>query len=56
MKQIWQVENKIVINNGAYMISKEGAGVIPILNKMYENSTEESRLTRKYNIYRSLIE
>lgn len=56
MKQIWQVKNKIVINNGAYMISKEGAGVIPILNKMYENSTEESRLTRKYNIYRSLIE
>ena len=56
MKAIWGIDNKISDNNGAYLLQKYGAGVIPILNNMYKNSTEETRLNRKYLRYRSIIE
>lgn len=55
MKELWQTSNKILYNNTAYKISVEGQKAISILNNIYENSTEETRLDRKYNLYRSLI-
>ena len=49
------IDNKISINNGAYCFNKSGKEVKNILDKVYENSTEKSRLERKYNIYRSMV-
>ena len=37
------------------MLNKEGKEVISILNKIYEHSTEETRLKRKYDIYCTII-
>lgn len=56
MKEIWGIDNKISEIRSAYIIQKYGKGCIPILNKIYENSTETSRLKRKYLKYRSIIE
>lgn len=56
MKEIWKIDNKITENNEVYIIAKEGRGVIPILNKIYENSSEQNRLNRKYAKYRSIVE
>ena len=36
-------------------VDKEGKEVISILNKIYEHSTEETRLKRKYDIYCTII-
>lgn len=54
MKKIWQTENKICFQNNAYKIAIEGQKAILILDNIYKNSTEEIRLDRKYNLYRSL--
>lgn len=58
MKQIWNLPDKHTIseNNGAYIIQKYGLGCLPILEKIYKTSTESTRLKRKYERYRSLIE
>lgn len=50
MKKIWELpeEHKISINNGAYILQKSGKGCLSILEKMYMNSTEQTRLNRKY--------
>lgn len=58
MKEIWGLpeDHAITETNGSYVISKYGKGCISILNKIYENSTENSRLNRKYERYRSIIE
>lgn len=56
MKKIWNIDNKISINNNAYILQKYGKGCLDILNKMYENSTEDTRLERKYLKYRSIIQ
>lgn len=56
MKKIWNIDNKISEQNGAYLLQKYGAGVIPILNNIYKDSTENTRLNRKYLKYRSIIE
>lgn len=56
MKDIWEIDNAISFMNNAYIVQKNGMDCLTILNKMYENSTELTRLNRKYNIYRSLIE
>ena len=49
------INNTISTNNGAYCFNKSGKEIKNILDKVYENSTEKSRLERKYNIYRSMI-
>lgn len=58
MKQLWELPetHKISSNNGAFILQKYGAGALEILHKIYKDSTEETRLNRKYNRYRSLIE
>lgn len=38
-----------------FSIAKQGQGVIPILNKIYEHSTDETRLDRKYNLYCTIV-
>lgn len=58
MKEIWGLPEKLAITlyNNAYLISKYGKGCIPILDNIYKNSTENNRLNRKYERYRSIIE
>ena len=56
MKTIWNIDNKISEIHGSYIIQKYGNGIIPILNNIYKDSTEETRLNRKYLKYRSIIE
>ena len=42
-------------NRSAYLVRKEGLEAIkPILSKLYEHSTENTRLKRKYELW-SLI-
>lgn len=55
IKQMLGLNNTISFLNNNYNIIKEGTEVIKILNKIYENSTEQTRLDRKYNIYCSLL-
>lgn len=50
MAKIWDSTNKLSIKNN------EGNKALNILHKMYETSTEETRLDRKFELYRSLIE
>ena len=45
------ITNQINQQGNNYMLNKEGKEVISILNKIYEHSTEETRLKRKYDIY-----
>lgn len=58
MKQLWGLPENHAISkmNGAYIVQKSGLGCLPILNKIYETSTETTRLKRKYERYRSLIQ
>lgn len=56
MKNIWNVDTKISENNGAFILQKQGKGCLDILNKMYENSTPNTRLERKYLKYWSIVE
>ena len=57
MKEIWQLPptHAISENNGAFIVQKYGKDIIPILNKIYQNSTSKNRLDRKYQRYRSII-
>ena len=56
IKKILGITNKInILNGNNYNITKQGKDVIPLLNKIYEHSTEETRLNRKYNIYCTII-
>lgn len=55
VKEILKIDNKIYNHNNNYTIAKEGKGVKNILDKIYENSTENTRLNRKYNIYCTII-
>lgn len=54
MRDLWQTSNKILFQNNAYKIAVEGQKAISILNNIYKNSIEKTRLDRKYNLYRSL--
>lgn len=55
MLEILGFDNKVSpCGTSAYQIHKEGAAVVQILNKIYEHSTETSRLRRKYEIYKAL--
>lgn len=54
IKRILNIDTKIKNNNGAFMVTKEGKGVKPILEKLYKSSTENTRLKRKYDLW-SLI-
>lgn len=51
IKNILNISNKINQQGNNYILNKEGKEVISILNKIYEHSTEETRLKRKYDIY-----
>ena len=55
IKSILNIDTKIKNVNGAFVVGKEGKGVKPILEKLYKNSTEDTRLKRKYDLW-SLIE
>lgn len=55
IKNILNINNKISKQGNNYTIHKEGKEVIPILNKIYEHSTENTRLKRKYDIYCTII-
>lgn len=55
MLKILEFDNNVSsCGASAYQIHKEGAQVVQILNKIYEHSTENSRLRRKYEIYQAL--
>lgn len=56
MKKLWGLPESHAISetNGSYQIYKCGAGSLTIMNKMYKNSTETTRMKRKYDRYRSL--
>lgn len=58
IKKLWELpeEHSISSMHGSYIVQKYGKGALLILDKIYENSTEDTRLDRKYNRYRSLIE
>ena len=56
IREIIQINNTISSINNNYFLIKEGKEVKLILDKFYKNSTENSRLTRKYNIYCSILE
>ena len=56
IKEILQINNSISENKGNYTISKEGKEVKAILDKIYEHSTENTRLKRKYDIYCTITE
>ena len=51
IKEILNINNSICKRNGNYIIAKEGKEVKSILDKIYEHSTENTRLKRKYDIY-----
>lgn len=55
IKNILNINNKISKQGNNYTIHKEGKEVISILNKIYEHSTENTRLKRKYDIYCTII-
>ena len=55
IKNILNITNQINIQGNNYILNKEGKEVITILNKIYEHSTEETRLKRKYDIYCTII-
>ena len=55
IKNILNITNQINQQGNNYMLNKEGKEVISILNKIYEHSTEETRLKRKYDIYCTII-
>lgn len=56
MRDIFDVTNKISYGSGAYHIQIKGNHVAKnILNKLYLNSSESSRLERKYNIYKQTL-
>ena len=46
---------KISKVNNNFFLNKEGKDVLDILNKIYENSTEKTRLNRKYQLYCTLV-
>lgn len=51
----WDTKISEFNNRSAYLVRKEGLEAIkPILNKLYEHSTENTRLKRKYELW-SLI-
>lgn len=54
--KLLNITNKITEHNGNYTIAKEGIGVKEILNKLYEHSTETTRLKRKYELYCTIVE
>lgn len=54
VNRILNFNNSVSFGNNTYSIHKEGQEVISILDKLYENSTEKSRLKRKYEIYQTL--
>lgn len=54
VNRLLNFNTKISLCNEAYQIHKEGKEVLSILNKLYEHSTEKSRLRRKYEIYQAL--
>lgn len=56
LREILSINNKITCINNNYYLLKDGREVKNILDKIYEYFTENSRLTRKYNIYCSLLE
>lgn len=55
LKKILNINNKINKQNNNYLLAKEGQEVKNILNKIYEHSTEKTRLKRKYDIYCTII-
>lgn len=55
IKEILNISNKINKQGKNFMLNKEGKDVISILNKIYEHSTENTRLKRKYDIYCTII-
>ena len=55
IKNILNITNQINQQGNNYILNKEGKEVISILNKIYEHSTEETRLKRKYDIYCTII-
>lgn len=52
---ILQIFNKIDYSSGVYRITTAGKKAKEVLEKIYQNSTEENRLDRKYSIYKTLI-
>lgn len=54
IETILQIDNKISYINNNYFFIKDGKQVKDILDKIYKDSAEDSRLERKYNIYCSL--
>lgn len=56
IKNILNITNKINKQGNNYMLNKEGKEVIPILNKIYEHSTNATRLDRKYKLYCTIVE
>ena len=57
MREIWELPETHAISsvNGAFVVSKFGAGSLKIMDQIYANSTEETRMKRKYERYRTLI-
>lgn len=55
LKKILDINNKINKQKNNYLLAKEGQEVKNILNKIYEHSTEKTRLKRKYDIYCTII-
>lgn len=58
MREIWGLPETHAISktNGSYQLYKCGIGSLSIMDKIYENSTETTRMKRKYDRYRSLTE
>lgn len=55
MRAIWGINNKISELKGSYVLQKCGEGCIEILDSMYKDSTEDTRLNRKFLKYWSII-
>lgn len=55
IKDTFGIANKISKVNNNFFLNKEGKDVLDILNKIYENSTEKTRLNRKYQLYCTLV-
>ena len=52
--ELWSAVNNIFSSRVRYTTSYKFCFLKAILDNIYKNSTEEIRLDRKYNLYRSL--